>query len=129
MILLYAILFIEFEAITEGLIKRKDPVWSEFVFEEWFQYVTAILLFLVWFLVIALPFDAYFVPVWKIITGFVLVRFFMFDVIWNVTRGVAWNYYGTTKLYDRIMTKLGGFGWFLKIICGIVGTCFLLGID
>jgi len=66
---------------------------------------------------------------WKVFVGFVFVRFFMFDVIWNLTRGMKWNYYGSVKLYDRIMTKFGGFGWFVKIICGIVGICFLLGLS
>jgi len=129
MILFWAILFIEFEAIGEGLIKRKDPVWSEFVFEEWFQDVTAVLLFLVWFLVLALPFDAYYVPVWKLITGFVFVRFMIFDVSYNIASGLPLKYYGTTKLYDRIMTKLGSWGWWMKLVCGIMGICFLLGYN
>lgn len=127
MILFWAILFIEFEAIGEGLIKRKDPVWSEFVFEEWFQDVTAILLFLIWLVLIGLPFESYYVPVWKIIAGFVFVRFMIFDISYNLTAGNKWNYYGTKKKYDLFMIKLGGFGWFLKIIFGIMGICFLLG--
>ena len=35
----------------------------------------------------------------------------LFDVIWNISRGgVKWNYYGTTKPYDRIMFELAEFG-------------------
>ena len=127
MILFWAILFIEFEAIGEALIKRNDPVWSDFVFEEWFQDVTAILLFLIWFVLIGLPFEAYYVPVWKIIAGFVFVRFMIFDISYNLTAGNRWNYYGTKKKYDKFMVKLGGFGWFLKLVFGAVGIAFLLG--
>ena len=37
------------------------------------------------------------------------------------------DYYGTTKLYDRIMFELGGFGWMMKLIFGIIGVVFLMG--
>lgn len=48
-------------------------------------------------------------------------------MLWNLSRGVEWNYYGTTKLYDRVMYELAEFGWFLKVIAGAVGGVFLLG--
>ena len=80
-------------------------------------------IWLIW----ALNFDGYYVPTWKIITGLVFVRFAIFDVAWNLARGVKWNYYGTTKWYDRVMYELGSFGWMLKGISGIIGTIFLLG--
>ena len=36
--------------------------------------------------------------------------------------------YGKTKLYDRVMDKLGGFGWFMKfLVFGPVGVAFLMG--
>ena len=34
----------------------------------------------------------------------------IFDVAYNLSNGQKWNYYGKTKLYDRIMFKLGGLG-------------------
>jgi hypothetical protein len=126
MLLLYAILFIEFEAIGEALVKRHFPAISGFVFRGWVQWVIAILLFALWFC-IALKFDNYFVPTWKIIMGFVFVRFMIFDVSYNIASGLPIKYYGTTKLYDRIMTKLGSWGWFVKFVCGVMGACFLLG--
>ena len=64
-----------------------------------------------------------------ILVGYVLLRFSIFDSLWNLFAGQKWNYYGTTKLYDRIMFELGGFGWMMKFIFGIIGICFLLGID
>lgn len=125
--LLSAIIFILFEAVTEGLLKRFNK--ADWLFVNWVQWLTAFALFASWFVLVALPFDNYSVPIWKQVLGFIFVRFLIFDVVWNIVRGVRWNYYGTTKLYDRIMFELGGVGWMAKIICGIMGLCFLLGID
>ena len=127
MILLYAILFILFEAIGEGLLKRYYPEKTKLLFKWWVQDITAIGLFCIWLFAIALPFDTYYVPTLKIIIGFVFVRFLIFDIAYNLSNGQKWNYYGTTKLYDRIMVSLEGLGWMAKTICGIVGICFLIG--
>lgn len=125
MLLFTAFLFISFEAIAEGLAKRFNFA-DDFIFDAWVQWVIALLLFGVW-LVIALQFNEYFVPVVKLILGFIFVRFAIFDIAWNLSRGVEWNYYGTTKLYDRIMYELAEWGWFLKAIAGAVGIVFLMG--
>lgn len=124
MLLLLAILFILFEAVIEGLLKRFNKV--QWLFDNFLQWLTAIFLFGVWF-VIAYHFDGYYVPIWKLITGFVFVRFGIFDIAYNLSNGQRWNYYGTTKLYDRIMEGFGGFGQFIKAICFIVGCVFLIG--
>lgn len=124
MLLVYAIIIIAFEAITEGLLKRYSL--AEFIFESWVQWIIALFLFGIW-LIIAFNFNGYYIPLWKMIIGFVFVRFMIFDLLWNIARGVRWNYYGTTKLYDRIMTRLGGWGIFAKAVFGIIGCCFLLG--
>ena len=124
--LLSAIIIILFESVGEGLLKRFGLL--EKIFENWMQWLIALILFGGW-LVFSLQFDKFYVPAWKIVLGFVFVRFLIFDVTWNIARGVKWNYYGTTKLYDRIMFELGGFGWMMKFIFGIMGICFLLGID
>jgi uncharacterized membrane protein YoaK (UPF0700 family) len=126
MLLFTAILFVLAEAIGEGLLKRLNL--ADEIFDLWVQWVIALLLFGVW-LVIALQFNEYFVPVVKLILGFVFVRFAIFDIAWNLSRGVEWNYYGTTKLYDRVMYELGEWGWMAKGICGLVGVVFLLGIE
>lgn len=126
MILTFAILAIEFEAITEALIRRFCPKLSEIIFKWWIQDLIAVALFGAWF-IYAVNFDAYYVPIWKIITGFVFVRFGIFDITYNLVNGQKWNYYGTKKWYDQVMQKLGGFGWFLKIICLIMGIVFLMG--
>lgn len=121
--LLSAIIIILFESIGEGLMKRFNKV--SWLFINWVQWLTAFALFASWFLIFALP--IHYVPIWKQVLGFVFVRFLIFDPTWNIARGVKWNYYGTTKLYDRIMFELGGVGWMMKIICGIIGVVFLMG--
>ena len=121
--LLSAIIIILFESIGEGLMKRFNKV--SWLFINWVQWLTAFALFASWFLIFALP--IHYVPIWKQVLGFVFVRFLIFDPTWNIARGVKWNYYGTTKLYDRIMFELGSFGWMMKIICGIIGVVFLMG--
>jgi hypothetical protein len=130
MILLITVLiFITFEAITEALIKMYRPKLSAIVFKWWLQWIIAIALFGIWLFVIALPFDKYYVPVIKLILGFIFVRFLIFDFAYNITSGLPLMFYGTTKLYDRIMAKLGGWGIMMKFILGIIGICFLIGIQ
>jgi hypothetical protein len=136
MLLITAIIVILFEAIIEGLVKRYSPTISDIIFKWWIQWLIAIGLFVIW-LLFALWFNCkgfpnssnICIPIWKIIIGFIFVRFLIFDTAWNIARGVKWNYYGTTKLYDRIMKELDSWGFFMKIICGIIGICFLMGIE
>jgi len=126
MILIIALLFILAEAISEALIKKSYP--DSFIFKWWVQWIIAFALFVGWF-IWALHFDKYYVPTWKLITGLIFVRFMIFDIAYNLTSGLKWNYYGTTKLYDRIMIRLGGWGWWIKLCLGIIGACFLLGLS
>lgn len=128
MILIYAIAIILIEAVTEGLLKRLNSPINEIIFDAWIQWVIALMFFGSWF-IWAIHFDGYYVPIWKIIMGFVFVRFLIFDVIYNLSAGNKWYYYGTRKWYDRTMYKLGEFGWMLKGISGIIGTIFLLGYE
>ena len=129
MLLIYAIMFIEFEAIIEALIKRFSPKLSEVVFDNGVQWVIALVLFGTW-MYVALQFDAYYVPLAKMVLGFVFVRFLVFDFSYNIIAGNPINYYGTKKLYDRTMTKLADYGIFLKLfVFGPVGVVFLLGLS
>ena len=61
----------------------------------------------------------------EMVIGFLFVRFALFDMIYNITRGNPLFYLGTTKLYDRILSKTGSWGWFVKGCCLIV-SFFLL---
>lgn len=68
------------------------------------------------------------IPVWKLILGFVFIRFLLFDYTYNITRKLPLGFIGTTKIYDKVMSKLTSWGHFVKVICGVVGTAFLLGL-
>lgn len=61
-----------------------------------------------------------------VVIGFFLLRFSLFDSIWNLAAGQDFFYYGSTKLYDITMTKLGTFGWMLKGIAGLWGIAWLM---
>lgn len=124
MILILSLIIIVLEAGGEGIWKRFSL--PDFIFKLWLQWLIAIFLFGLWF-IIAYHFDGYYVPTWKLIVGFIFVRFAIFDITYNLANGQKWNYYGTTKLYDRIMIKLGSWGWFMKGVCLIIGVVFLLG--
>ena len=121
--LLSAIIIILFESVGEGLLKRFKK--AEWLFDNFVQGVIAVGLFAVWFLVFALP--IHYVPIWKQVLGFVFVRWLFFDFIYNLFAGNRWDYYGSKKTYDKIMTALGEWGLMMKIICGIIGVVFLMG--
>lgn len=128
MILLFTILFNLLEAIYEGLYDRGKKVLSNIL--ELILKAGILFICLAWFG--GYSFLYYHwppIPIWKVALGFVFVRFLLFDVAWNLARGVKWNYYGTTKIYDRVMAELGSWGWFIKVCFGIVGIVFLLGIE
>lgn len=129
MMLLTAVSFIIAEASAEGLINQTQSAFRDFIFKGWVQLIIAVALFAIWFFAIALQNNPFYAPIIKIMLGFVFVRFGIFDLCYNFSAGQKWNYYGTVKFYDRIMSKLGGFGWFLKIILGIMGVVFLMGIS
>ena len=62
----------------------------------------------------------------KILVAYLLLRFAIFDITWNLAAGQNWLYYGSTKLYDRIMVGLGGWGLMMKAIAGFWGITWLL---
>jgi len=115
--ILIALFLIVCEAVYEGLAIRGNHLASELI-EDIYTGVVIVIVSL-WLSIVTN------VPLWKIITGIVMIRFATFDIIWNISAGQRWYFYGETKLYDRIMIALGGWGWFVKAICLIVGICIL----
>lgn len=131
MLLFFAIIIICFEAVTEGLIKRHSPAVSAIIFKWWLQWLIAGILFVLW-LLYALQFDGYYVPVWKMITGFVFVRFLVFDNVFNFSAKLPFDYIGTMKGYDQALgwiRDMWGFGTilFMKFVFGGWGMFWLLG--
>lgn len=120
--LILALFLIIVEAVFEGLKISGHHIASELVEMVYLAVVTFGL-----FAWINSVKSFEYKPILKILIGYILLRFALFDLIWNISAGQEWNYYGITKLYDIFMAKLGGWGWFLKIISGIWGVAWLMG--
>lgn len=121
--LLLAIFLIVFEAVYEGLATGGNHITSELAE---FVYLFGVSLMAFGWLnyrnFITAPKLNSFI---KILIGYLLLRFALFDVIWNISAGQDLFFYGTTKLYDRIMAELGSFGLMLKCIALVWGIAWL----
>ena len=69
-------------------------------------------------------------PVWSIqIIAFTLFMIAIFDLAYNIFRGLPISYIGTTPWWDQIIVKVPfGFMLFVRGICLIVGISLLLGL-
>jgi len=68
----------------------------------------------------------------KILIGYVLLRYALFDVVFNVCADLDLNYIGNTKLFDKGLAwvrDMWGMSpiWFSRAIAGFWGTLWLLG--
>lgn len=61
-----------------------------------------------------------------LVAGYFLLRFGIFDIIFNISAGQEVFFRGTTKLYDIIMERLGNWGWFIQLCCVLPGIAFLM---
>ena len=126
MILLLSILTNALEAIYEGLYDNGKKTIAGIL--ELIQKAVGV--FTVAYITSDLLTHHIYIPIWKLIVGFILIRFLIFDYIYNITRGLSLTYIGNTKLYDKFLNTVPGhFIAFVKIILGLMGTCFLLGLS
>lgn len=122
--LLLALFLIIFEAVFEGLKTSGFHITSEVV--ELVYLVVVTLVSFGWLNKVSyLHEEPRTESFFKVIIGYVLVRFALFDMIWNISAGQDLFYYGTTKLYDKIMTQLGAFTFILKFTALIWGVAWL----
>ena len=127
MILLFTILFNVLEAVHEALYDNGSKLLSGII--EAILKALIVSIALAWFAGIHL-FNLDYIPFWKLFTGFVFVRFLMFDVIYNVIRGLPLLFMGSTKLFDKIFSKVpASFLAFVRVVLGIIGICFLIGVQ
>jgi hypothetical protein len=123
--LLLAIFLIVFEAVFEGLKTGGHHIASEMVEAVYLSGVTfGLFAWLNWKQVNSF-FDRQ--SIVRVLIGYVLLRFALFDLVWNISADQDLLYYGITKAYDIFMSKLGGWCWFLKIVAGIWGVAWLMG--
>jgi len=68
-----------------------------------------------------------------VIGGYVLLRFALFDVLYNLTAGLSLFYIGETKIYDKLWRKFfewtrfpeGHFLWMFKFIALLISIVWL----
>lgn len=128
--LILAVFLIVTEALFEGLRTADLHSWAELIE---FVYLASVTLIVFAYLnrrfVLPDPGASSFV---KIIIGYALLRFAVFDLVFNLAAGLAWDYIGFTKMSDEILLwicGLWGYGpvAFIKVISGIWGISWLMG--
>jgi hypothetical protein len=130
MILLAALFLILFEAIPEALVLKGHKTVAG-VIEFIYRAVVTIILF-GWLM--GLCFSHYGYSVYYTIGGYLLLRFALFDVIYNLIAGLPIFYIGCTKLSDKLWQKFFNWSHFpvvaflgvLKFICLVIGFTFLM---
>lgn len=123
MLLLVALFLIVFEAVPEGLVLAGHKSIAgalEFIYLS--GVTTAIFL---WLKDIKLfIYDQRFI---KALIGYVLFRFALFDIIYNLSAGLNIFYVGTTKWSDQLISYIPlSILIFLKFIALFWGTAWLL---
>jgi glucan phosphoethanolaminetransferase (alkaline phosphatase superfamily) len=103
--LLLALFLIIFEAIPESLYDNRKKSFSG-VIEFIYRAGVAIGLFM-W--VVGISFQPRGLNIYVILAGYLLLRFSIFDYIYNIIRGLSPFYLGDTKYYDKFWT------WFFRI--------------
>lgn len=99
MILIICLFLIIFEAISEAFYDNGSKTLSG-VFEFILRSATTIVV-LFWLFGIDSPFG-YELSLFKLIGGYVLLRFAIFDVAYNLVRRLPIFYVGETKIYDKV---------------------------
>ena len=118
--LLIALFLIIFEAVPDGLADRGKKALAG-VLESVYLIVITLVIFALFNGIIlsklALSLcDGY--VIWRVLVGYALLRFAIFDLIYNLVRGnLPLSYIGTTKLFDRALNKIISK---LKISMGLV---------
>ncbi|MCU0379332.1 MAG: hypothetical protein MUC78_13845 [Bacteroidales bacterium] len=126
MLLAFVVFWTFLEAFHEGLYDNGRKTISG-VIEAALNILLAIIV-IAWFLGLN-KFDLD-IPFWKAVVGFVLMRYFLFDFVYNITRKLPLTYVGATKIYDRLLSKVdASYIIFTKVCSGIVSIFFLTGID
>lgn len=129
--LLIAFLLIIFEAVPEALCQRGNKTIAG-VIEFFYRAAFTILLFAgpvaIWY------FSFYSTHYWYVISGYILIRFAIFDLIYNLVAGNVPFYIGTVKLSDKVQrvffrwTKFSPehFMFMVKLLTLIIGIVWIL---
>ena len=134
MIFLIVLFLIITEAISEALYDNGSKTLSG-VFEFILRAATTIVV-LLWLFGIDSPFG-YELSLFQLIGGYVLLRFALFDVTYNLTRGLEVFYVGETKIYDKVWKaffrwsgiSIEHFLFMAKFIALLISLSWLLNIE
>lgn len=130
MILLTVLFLILFEAVYEGLALRGKKTLAGVIEGIYLMIVTIIVL--AWISgVLYLDYGKNF---YFIVGGYVLMRFALFDIVYNLVAGLPLFFIGTTKITDKLWQKffnwshfpVGAFFGMLKFICFCIGLTWLI---
>jgi hypothetical protein len=129
MLILISIFLITFEAIPEALSLKHKAIAG--VIEFIYRAIITLTIF-AWFMGISIRSNSH--NVYYVIGGYLLLRFALFDIIYNLVAGLGIWFIGTTKLSDKFWqwffktTKfpVGLFFGMLKFICFSIGLTWLL---
>lgn len=120
--LLIALFLIVFEASYEGFKLRKWHIASEIIE---FIFYAGIVFTIFGFTNGYITYQYSNPDFWFVLFGFVLLRFAIFDLIFNLCANQSLFYIGKTKLYDRLLSKLGAFVFILKLMAFVIGLSWL----
>ena len=124
MLILFTILFNVLNALADALYDEGRKTLSGVV--RFIYLGGAVLLSLVCLLGLQW-FDAPAKDIISTVVSFVFVRYFLFDAVYNLTRGLHVFYIGNTKLYDKILRKIPFMLVVItKFIAGFLGIIYLL---
>lgn len=129
MILIFAILLILLESVSDALALKNKTIAGLVLFMYRAMVTLAIGSWLMGYSIGTYGHNPYF-----ILGGYLLLRFAIFDFIYNLTAGLKLTYIGKTKLSDKFWqwffkkTKfpVGAFFGMLKLICFLIGLTWLL---
>ena len=122
--LLIALFLIVFEALYEGFKLRKWHIISEIIEFIYLACITFVIFG--WY-------NGYFAATatnpdfWFVLFGYVLLRFAIFDLIFNLSAGLSVFYIGKTKLFDKLLSKLGAWVFVPKLIAFGIGLSWVCG--
>ena len=105
--LIIAFFLIAFEAMPEGLSDRGDKLIAG-ILESVYRLFVVLALFFTPFIVSMAEYWSW-RHYWLVLLGYFLLRYALFDYIYNLSSGNSLFYIGKTKLSDRALR------WFFKV--------------
>ena len=120
MILPYFILLIVLNAISDGLKNKPlKHLFAALHILGWLMFPEYLYKTLDWHWALYPDF-------FEMIGIYALLRYFLFDGVWNIVRGKKIDYIGSTSLYDKLLSKIHpGFILYTKLLAAMVAIALV----